>query len=323
MRRREFITLVGGAAATWPLAARGQQPAMPVIGFLASPKPRPNRLAAFRRGLREAGYIEGQNVAVEFQATDQNDRLPALADDLVRRRVAVLMVLGNYAILAAKAATSTIPIVFSGGFDPVELGVVANLARPGGNITGASWLANALEAKRLGLIRVLLPRVTVIAALINPDNASAEGQSRDLTEAAHTIGLRVVVANARSERDFDSALAAVVQQGAGALVVVTDGFFNTWREHLVALVARHAIPAIYFSREIAEAGGLMSYGATSTDADQQAGLYVGRILKGEKPADLPVMLPTRFELVINLKTAKALGLTVPDGLLLAADEVIE
>jgi ABC-type uncharacterized transport system substrate-binding protein len=322
MKRREFITLIGAATA-WPAVARAQQPAMPVIGFLASPMPRPNRLAAFRQGLREAGYIEGQNVAVEFQVTDQYDRLPALADDLVRRRPAVLMVLGNYAILAAKAATSTIPIVFSGGFDPVELGVVASLARPGGNITGASWLANALEAKRLGLMRVLLPRMTVIGALINPDNASAEGQSRDLTEAAQTIGLGVVVVNARSERDFDSAIAAVLQEGAGALVVVTDGFFNTWREHLVALVARHAIPAIYFNRELVEAGGLISYGATSTDADRQAGIYVGRILKGEKPADLPVMLPTRFELIINLRTAKALGLTVPEGLLLAADEVIE
>jgi putative ABC transport system substrate-binding protein len=293
------------------------------IGHFSSPGSTPGRLAAFRQGLREAGYIEGQNVAIEFRATDQNDQVRALADELVRRQVTVLMAVGNGAILAAKAATSRIPIVFSGGFDPLELGLVASLNRPGGNITGVSFLANALEPKRLGLVRMLVPGAGTIAALINPENASAGAQSRDLTEAARALGLQLLVANARSEGDLDPALAAVVQQGARALVIATDGRFNAWHEHLIALMARHAIPAIYATRDMVDAGGLMSYGARGADADHQAGVYVGRILKGEKPADLPVMLPTRFELVINLKTAKVLGLTIPDGLLLAADEVIE
>jgi putative ABC transport system substrate-binding protein len=229
----------------------------------------------------------------------------------------------NNAVLAVKAATTTIPIVFATGSDPVEIGVVASLNRPGGNITGVSWLANALEPKRLGLLRLLIPRAIAIGVLVNPDNANAELQARDLKEAARMIGLQLHVAHARSEGDFESAFASLVQQGASGLLVATDGNFAIWGQQLIALAARYAIPAIYFTRDLASAGGLMSYGASASDAIRQAGVYVGRILKGDKPGDLPVMLPTRFELVINLRTAKALNLTVPDGLVLAADEVIE
>jgi putative ABC transport system substrate-binding protein len=319
--RRDFISLLGGAAA-WPVAARAQA-RLPLVGHVSSPSQDPDRMAAFRRGLREAGYIEGQNVAIVSWSTDQNDRLDQLVDDLVRRPVAVLVAQGNYAIRSAKAATTTIPIVFSGGFDPVELGIVSNLSRPGGNVTGASFFSNSLEPKRLGLIRVLVPHAKTIAALVNPDNASAKAQVRDLNEAVQSVDLRLVILNARNEHEFDPAIAAAVEQRAGALVVATDGFFTTWRQHLLTLVARHAIPAIYPGRVWAMSGGLMSYASPNTEADRQAGVYTGRILKGEKPGDLPVLLPTRFELVVNLKTAKALDLTVPDGLILAADEVIE
>jgi putative ABC transport system substrate-binding protein len=320
--RREFVTLLGGAAAAWPLVARAQQ-SLPVIGHITLGAQLPDRMAAFRRGLRETGYVEGQNAAIVSLSTDQNDRLPGLLEDLVRRQVRVIFAQGNYAIAAAKAATSTIPIVFSGGFDPVELGIVTSLSRPGGNITGVSFLANALEPKRLGLVRLLVPSAKTIAALINPDNASAAAQSRDLTEAARSTGLRVIILEARHERELDPAIAKALQQKADALVVATDGPFTDWREPLIGLVASSRIPAIYASREFAKSGGLISYAASSEDADYQAGIYVGRILKGEKPGDLPVILPTKFALVINLKAAKALGLTVPDGLLLAADEVIE
>jgi putative ABC transport system substrate-binding protein len=326
MRRREFITLLGSAAVAWPLAARAQQQSMPVIGFLsrASADNRVSDVAAFKRGLQEAGFAEGQNVVIDYRwADDQIDRLPAMAADLVRRQVALIVAYGNFAVRPAKAATSTIPIVFAGGFDPIEIGVIASLNQPGGNITGVSFFANALDAKRLGLLRLVIPKATVIGALLNPDNASAAIQARDLQAAARSIGVQLQIANASGESDFDRAFAGFVQQGAGGLLVGTDGFFQTHRMQLVALAARYAIPAIYQDRDMATAGGLMSYGASQNDAFRQAGIYAGRILKGEKPGDLPVQLPTKFELVINLKSAKMLGLTIPDGLLLAADEVIE
>jgi putative tryptophan/tyrosine transport system substrate-binding protein len=324
--RRNFITLLGSTAVAWPLAAHAQQSAMPVIGFLHGSLPKVEALyvVGFRQSLKEAGYIEGRNVAIEFRwAENHYDRLPALAAELVGRRVAVIVTGTPAAALAAKAATTTIPIVFAIGPDPVKLGLVASLNRPGGNVTGVSFLANALEAKRLGLLHDLVPQATVIGVLLNPDNASAETQLRELEEAARALGLPLHVANASSERDFDSAFASFVQHGAGALVVGTDAFFASRRELLVALAARNAVPAIYFSREVAETGGLMSYGASITDAFRQVGVYAGKILKGAVPADLPVMQSVKFEFVINLKTAKALGLTVPPGILAIADQVIE
>jgi putative ABC transport system substrate-binding protein len=328
MRRRKFIQLMGGAATAWPLVARAQQRTMPVIGYLnrgMSDDPASIRLvAAIRQGLNETGFVEGRTLAIEYRfAEDQYDRLTALATDLVRSQVVVIMTQGNLPALTAKAATTTIPIVFSGGFDPVDLGVVTRLNRPGGNITGVSFLANSLEPKRLGLLRVLVPRATMIGALMNPDNRSTEIQSKDLKEAARTLGIELHIEIARSERDFDPAFGNFVQQRAGALVVVTDALFASRHERLVSLAARYALPAIYSGREFVRAGGLMSYGANAMESNRQAGVYAGRILKGEKPGDLPVMLPTRFEFLINLKTAKALGLTVPDGLQVAADEVIE
>jgi putative ABC transport system substrate-binding protein len=325
LKRREFITLLGGAAAAWPLAAHTQQPAMPVIGYLGSGEATPSVAAMFRRGLSETGYVEGGNVAIEFRfAEGQYDRLPALAADLVRRQVSVLVTSGSvHTTLAAKEATATIPIVFGHGSDPVRFGLVASLNRPGGNVTGISFLSTELESKRLGLLHELVPRATAIAVLVNPANANAENQSKELKEAGSTLALPLHFVNASSEREFDAAFAAIVQTRAGALLVASDPFYFNRRQQLIALAARHSIPAIYDFRAYAEAGGLASYGTHLADAYRQIGIYAGRILKGEKPGDLPLMQSTRFEFVINIPTARALGLEVPPTLLARADEVIE
>jgi putative tryptophan/tyrosine transport system substrate-binding protein len=325
MRRREFITLLGGTAA-WPLAARAQQPVMPVIGFLngASPEGYAPYVAAFHQGLKEAGYVEGQNVAIEYRwAQGQYDRLPALAADLVRRQVAVIAVGTNPAAPAAKAATATIPIVFTTGLDPVQEGLVASLNRPGGNLTGVTALAVEVGPKGLELLHELVPAATVIALLVNPTNPSAEALSSDLQTAARTLGLQLHILRASTERDFDRVFATLLQLRAGGLVIGTDGFFNTQSEQLATLTVRHAVPAIFPFREFTAAGGLMSYGVSIRDLYRLVGVYTGRILGGEKPADLPVHRATKVELIINLKTAKALGLTFPITLLGRADEVIE
>ena len=323
MRRRDFITLLGGAAA-WPRAACPQQKAMPVIGFLGTPGPAAPNAAAFHQGLRETGYVEGQNVAIEYRWADYHyDRLPALAADLVGRKVDLIVAFGGIpSALAAKSATSTIPIVFSVG-DPVDLGLVASLARPSGNLTGVSTMAPELSPKRLELLSELVPRVGVIALLVNPNNSNSERIIGAMQEAARTKAVELHILKASNESEIDAAFATLVQQQAGALVVGGDPFFEGRRERFVALAARHGVPAIYQWREFAAAGGLISYGTSFAAVSRQLGVYAGKILKGEKPADLPVQQPTVFELVVNLNTAKALGLTVPPSILARADEVIE
>jgi putative ABC transport system substrate-binding protein len=326
--RRDFITLLGGAAAAWPLAARAQQPAMPVIAFVSGRSLEGSmRFAdAFRRGLNEAGYVEGQNVTVEYHWLDgQYDRLPSLMADLVRRRVAVIASPGsNPAALAAKAATTTIPIVFGVGEDPVKLGLVASLARPGGNATGINFFVAEVLAKRLGLLHQLVPKAVRIAVLVNPANAStAEATLRDIPEAARAIGLQIQVLNASTSREIEAAFATLARDRAEALYVAADGFFTSRRVQFATLAMRYAVPMAHSARETVEAGGLMSYGTDIGDMYHRVGIYTGRVLKGAKPADLPVLQATRFEFVVNLQTARALGLEVPNTIQLLADEVIE
>jgi len=323
--RRKFLATFGGAAA-WPLVARAQQSAMPVIGFLHSTSlaNAAHLATAFRQGLQEAGFVEGQNVAIEYRyAENQIDRLPTLLSDLIRRPVALIV--GNTpSALAAKAATATVPIVFVTGGDPVRDGFVASLNRPGNNVTGVSFLNSVLAAKRLELLHQIVPKATIIAAMSeNSSSPDIEAERRDLLAAAQAIGQQLVVLNVSSDREIETAFPTLVQLGAGALHVGTGAFTNSQRERIVALAARYRIPAIYNWREAVTAGGLMSYAPSITDGYRQAGIYAGRILKGEKPGDLPVMLPTKFELVLNLKTAKALGLEIPDKLLALVDEVID
>jgi putative tryptophan/tyrosine transport system substrate-binding protein len=325
-RRREFITLLGGAAAAWPIAARAQQPAMPVVGFLngGARDAFAPMVATFRQGLSEQGYEEGRNVAIEYRwAEGQFDRLRAMAVDLVGRNAAVIAALGPPAALAAKDATSTIPIVFVTGFDPVQAGLVASLNRPGGNVTGVHVFLIGLEGKRLGLLRELAPHAVLMGLLVNPRSPDSEAQSKALQAAARAVGQDMVVVEAGSDGEFDAAFVALAQRQVGALVVAADQFFTARREQVVALAARYAMPAIYELSEYAVAGGLMSYGTSLRDGYYKNGVYVGRILKGAKAADLPVVQSTKFEFVINLKTAKALGLEVPPTLLARADEVIE
>jgi putative ABC transport system substrate-binding protein len=326
MRRRDFITLLGGAAA-WPLTAGAQQSALPVVGLLgsASPAPSATRLTGFRKGLSEAGYVEGQNMTVEYRwAEGHYDRLPFLAADLVRRQVTVIFAGGGaVSARAAKAASTTIPIVFANGGDPVKDGLVASLNRPGGNVTGVSFVVNALEAKKLALLHELVPTATVVAVLVNPNNTDYDTQSKDVQTAARTLGLQLHFLKASTEDEIEAAFTALLPLRVSALLAFADAFLASQLDKLVALTAQHSIPAIYFQSETVAAGGLMSYGTNIPDGWRQAGVYAGRILKGDKPADLPVLQPTKFELVINLKTAKALGLTVPPSLLASADEVIE
>jgi putative tryptophan/tyrosine transport system substrate-binding protein len=327
MQRREFITLIGGAAAAWSLAARAQQPAIPVIGYLSSASPGQFApyTAAFISGLKEAGFVDGQNVAIEYRwAEGRYDQLPALAAELVGRHVTVIVATGSNApAIAAKAATAKIPIVFLSGGDPVTDGLVASLNKPGGNVTGVSFVASALMAKRLGLLHQLVPKAALVGVLVNPTYPEAELQRQELQEGAGAISQKTFVVSATSESEIEAGFVALKQQGADALLVANDPFFVSRRGLIVSQAARHALPAIYFLHEFAEAGGLMSYGASLTNASRESGIYTGRILKGEKPAELPVSQPTKFEFVINLKTAKALGLEVPAQLLALADEVIE
>jgi ABC-type uncharacterized transport system substrate-binding protein len=325
MRRRDVLALLGGVAVSLARVARAQQKAMPVIGYLNTTSPAPAGLVAFRQGLTETGYVEGQNVGVEYRwAEGRYDRVPALAADLVGRRVDVIVASGGPpSAVAAKSLTSTIPIVFVVGVDPVELGLVASLARPGGNLTGVSLQAVALVPKRFELLSELVPQTSKIALLVNPQNPSTEPQMQTTQEAARAKGVELSILKATTEAEIETAFTALTQLQAGALVVGTDPFFNNRRERLVMLASRYAIPAAYEWREFAEVGGLLSYGPSTFFLNYQLGIYAGQILKGAKPADLPVQQPTKFELVINLKTAKALGLTVPQALLARADEVIE
>jgi putative ABC transport system substrate-binding protein len=326
MRRRAFITLLGSAAAC-PLSARAQQPALPVVGFLSSRSADDSAgaVAAFRQGLAEAGYVEGRDVAIEFRwAQGQFDRLPGLAAELVHRPVTVLAAVGGAQTpRAAMAATATIPIVFGVGEDPVKEGLVPKVDRPGTNVTGATFFTSLLGPKRLGLLRDLVPGVEVIALLVNQNSSQGQWQIKDVQEAAHSLGQRLVVLNGGSDGEIDAAFGSLASQHVGALLVGSDPFFDPRRAHLIALAARHAVPALYHYRDFPLEGGLLSYGASIAQLYQQVGVYVSRILKGDKPADLPVMLPSKFELVINLKTAKALHLTIPPGVLAIADEVIE
>ena len=325
MRRRDFITLLGGTAVLAPLAARAQQPVMPVIGFLRSTAAAGSvhLVSAFRQGLNDAGFVEGQNVIIDYRwADDQDDKLKGMAADLVRRRVAVIV--GNTpSTRAAKAATATVPIVFVMGSDPVRAGLVASINRPGGNVTGVVFTTGDLTAKRLGLLHELVPKAAVIAVLLDPNTSEIALQTRNLEAAGRAIGRQILIVKAAHEREFNAAFATIVQAGAGALLVGGGSFFNNQRRKLVALAGHHSLPASYVNREFVEAGGLMSYGSSQTEAYRRAGNYVGRILKGTKPADLPVEMASRFEMVINLAVAKALGLEIPPMLLARADEVIE
>jgi putative ABC transport system substrate-binding protein len=328
VKRRTFITLLGGAAAGWPLAARAQQPAMPVVGFLNSSSldTYSHLLRAFHQGLKDNGYVEGENVTIDYRWADgQLDRLPALADELARRQVATIVATGGgHSALAAQAATSTIPIVFVVGEDPVRLGLVASIARPGGNMTGINFFVYELAAKRLALLRELVPAATRLTVLVNPANAAhTEATLKDVEMAARAIGLQIEIVNASTSREIDGAFAGLARERTDALFVLPDPFFIMRRVQIVQLAARHAIPATYPVRDFAELGGLMSYGTNTVDAWRQAGVYTGRILKGAKPADLPVVQSSKFELVINAQTARMLGITVPPSLLAIADEVIE
>jgi putative ABC transport system substrate-binding protein len=326
-RRREFITLLGGAAAAWPLAARAQQTAMPVIGFLSANRSDafPNYIAAFHEGLAEGGFVEGKNVAIEFRFTEQRlERVPALAMDLVRRKVAVILTTGgDVPAMVAKGVTSTIPIVFLTGFDPVKSGLVASLNRPGGNLTGATVIAGQLVAKRLELLRELVPAARIVGVLANPNNPNADGDTAEAQRAGRALGQEIHVLLAEREQEVDAAFTTVALLKADALVLDADPLFANLRGKIIALVERRALPTVYYSREYADAGGLISYGASFTGLYRQGGICVGRILKGAKPAELPVVQPTKFDLSINRKTAKALGLDVPPTLLARADEVIE
>ena len=327
MRRREFITLLGGAAAAWPLGVGAQQAAMPVIGFLGggSPDAFAHVVDAFRQGLYETGFAEGQNVTIEYRwAEGQYDRLPALVADLIRQKPAVIVATGgDVGVRAAKKAATAIPIVFTSGSDPVAAGFVSSLNRPGGNVTGVSLFVSVLEGKKLELLRELVPMAAVIGFLVNPNNPRADVDTADMQAAARALGKLLLILKADGEHDFDAVFTNLAQQRVDALVVHTEPFFLSRRDHLVELAARYSIPTIYGLREFAAAGGLISYGTNLSDSYRQVGIYTGKILKGEKPADLPVMQPTKFEFVINLKAAKALGLTVPTSLLVRADEVIE
>jgi putative ABC transport system substrate-binding protein len=325
--RREFIALLGGAAAAWPLAARAQQAAMPVIGFIysASPDPVAHRLRAFRQGLKESGYVEGENIVIEYRWVENRiDRLPEMVAELIGRRVTVIVAMSTVAAVAAKAANTTIPIVFQAAEDPVRLGVVASLARPGGNATGINVFNAEVTGKRLGFLRDLVPTAKRVGVLVDPNNAAiTESVLRDAESAARTMGLQILVVDATTSREIDAAFATFVREQVDALFVGPSGFFSSRRVHIASQAMRHGIPAAYSQREIPEVGGLLSYGTNLTDAWRQVGVYAGRVLKGAKPADLPVLQSTKFELVINAQTARLLGLTVPPGLLVAADEVIE
>jgi putative ABC transport system substrate-binding protein len=327
VKRREFITLLGGATAAWPLASRAQQPAMPVLGFISGRSPTDSEAlaTAFRRGLADSGYVEGRNVTIEYRwAEYRNERLPAMVADLVRLKVAVIAsISGTPTVMAAKAATATIPIVFAIGSDPVTSGVVTSLNHPGGNVTGVSFFTVPLGSKRLELLRDLVPKATTIAVLVNPETAVSRTDGANVQVAAQSVGLQAHLINASTEGQVEDAFKVTVEHGLDALIVTADLFFVSRRQQLVALAARHAIPVVYFARELVVAGGLMSYGASETDAFRSAGVYVGKVLSGARPGDLPVTLPTKFELVINLKTARALGLTVPMIMQMTADEVIE